>query len=91
MPIPMTSTTTTVMTSGIMRTWKTTGKGIIEKAEITDDYQKVTTWQHTHCSGRHLCFTALSEERGFHFFASSEMTALKKVYVVITFPCSVMN
>ena len=52
--------------------------------------KKATVWQQTLLSPL-PCFRALSEEREVYFFASSEMTALKKVYVVITFPCSVVN
>ena len=39
MPTRMTSTTITMMTSGIMRTRKTTGKGIIKKTAAIDGYQ----------------------------------------------------
>ena len=53
-------------------------------------YDIATARQHT-LRRPSPCFTALSEERGVYFFASSEMTALKKVYIVITFPCSVVN
>ena len=57
----------------------------------TDGYQKKWRPGSKRTAQTVALYTALSEERGLHFFVSSEMTALKKVYVVITFPCSVMN
>ena len=45
---------------------------------------KKSTGRQLHTAKPSPCFTALSEERGFHFFASSEMTVLKKVYTVFS-------
>ena len=67
MPTRMTSTTTTVMISGIMRTRKITGKGIIEKNSSHTVAKKGRPLQLVCCKGRRPVLQPFPKKEGFTF------------------------